>query len=488
NMFISNRIICLVLGLFLASSCEEDLTKMNKNPNGLDPATVNPNMLLPAVLVPAAQSYVDLGFNDLAGAVQHTQKNGWYGGHNLYEWESRDWTGWYDMLLTNELMIQRGEELGFDFFVGVGHIMKGFAYGNITDLWGDAPYSNALKGDEEQEQFQYPRFDSQEAIYDAVINHLQQAAQIFSAGSKEGVTSANDVYFSGDVTKWHRFANSLLLRYYMRISDKKPDVARAGIEAIYQSGTYMQTPDQDATLDYTGSSNDIWLSRNTPGSADDFQRYQACQTLIDQLVETNDPRLPVWFDSVRVQWVPDPNLPTAADNIIYAHGQALDVVTYEYDKFVQLYDDVKFTRRFNPNLASYNTGLYVGLPPGILSPDAYNGNPSPGQGRQNQHVSQLAPIYATPGSPGDILKARIISAAEVSFILAEASLKGWNVGDAETHYNNGIKNSMETWGQADGYESFMEQAEVAFDNSLEKILIQKWIASWTAATESFLDY
>ena len=273
NMFISNRIICLVLGLFLASSCEEDLTKMNKNPNGLDPATVNPNMLLPAVLVPAAQSYVDLGFNDLAGAVQHTQKNGWYDGHNLYEWESRDWTGWYDMLLTNELMIQRGEELGFDFFIGVGHIMKGFAYGNITDLWGDAPYSNALQGDEEQEQFQYPRFDSQEAIYDAVINHLQQAAQIFSAGSKEGLTSANDVYFSGDVTKWHRFANSLLLRYYMRISDKKPDIARAGIEAVYQSGIYMQTPDQDATLDYTGSSNDIWLSRNTPGSADDFQRY-----------------------------------------------------------------------------------------------------------------------------------------------------------------------------------------------------------------------
>ena len=139
-------------------------------------------------------------------------------------------------------------------------------------------------------------------------------------------------------------------------------------------------------------------------------------------------------------------------------------------------------------MADYNTDLYVGLPPAITVPESYNGNPSPGQGTQNQHVSQLAPIYSTAGAPGDMLKARIISAAEVSFIFAEAALKGWNVGDAEMHYNKGIEQSLETWGKEDTYADFISQPEIAFNNSLEQILTQKWVASWTAAAESFADY
>src|SRR5690606_13764904 len=106
-------------------------------------------------------------------------------------------------------------------------------------------------------------------------------------------------------------------------------------------------------------------------------------------------------------------------------------------------------------------------------PASFNGNPSPGQGTQNQHISHLAPIYATGGTAGDILKARLISSAEVSFILAEAALKGWGVGDAETHYNNAIQNSIDAWGRGDEYEEFISQPEVAFNNTLERIITQK---------------
>jgi hypothetical protein len=488
NLLKIKKISLFIVAAFLTASCEENLNEANINPYGMDPASANPNLLLPSVLVPAAQSYVDLGFNDLAGAVQHTQKNGWYDAHNYYNWESRDWTGWYDILRTNELMIQRGEELGYDFFVGAGLTMKAFAFGNITDLWGDAPYTNALKGNQGGGEFQYPTFDSQEVIYNGIIDQLQQAAQIFATGNTEGVTAGNDLYYSGDADKWHRFANSLLLRYYMRISEKKPDVAKAGIEAIYNSNIYIQDPSQDASLDYTGGSNDVWLSRHTPPNTDDFQRYQASQPFIDQLTDTNDPRLTVWFDSVRVQWVADPSLSTAVESFIRANGEPLDVLTYSFDEFEVNHSDVKFTRHFNPNMVSYNADLYVGLPPGIPVPESYNGNPTPGQGTQNQHISQLAPIYATAGSPGDILKARIISSAEVSFILAEAALKGWAVGDAAMHYNNAVKNSLDTWGRGDAYNDFIARPEVQFDNTLERIITQKWVASWTSATEAFMDY
>src|SRR5690554_4886115 len=215
NLFQIKRLCLLVTGIFLIASCEEKLTEANVNPFGIDPDSANPNLLMTSVLAPAAQAYVDWGFNDLAGAVQHTQKNGWYSGHNNFDWGNRNWTNWYDMLRTNELMIERGEALGYDFFRGVGLTMKGFIFGNITDLWGDAPYTNALRGVEGSEEFQYPSFDSQEVIYDGIIEELKQAAQIFGAGSTAGVVGANDLYFGGDASKWQRFANSLLLRYYM---------------------------------------------------------------------------------------------------------------------------------------------------------------------------------------------------------------------------------------------------------------------------------
>jgi hypothetical protein len=175
------------------------------------------------------------------------------------------------------------------------------------------------------------------------------------------------------------------------------------------------------------------------------------------------------------------------EEFIRAEGEPLGVETYTYLQFQEM-RGTKFTRRFNPNAVSYNDDVYVGLPPGLTIPESYNGNPDPGQGTRNQHVSQLAPIYATAGSPGDILKARIISAAEVSFILAEAALKGWTVGSAEEHYNNAIQHSLETWGRGDEYATFITQPGVAFDGTIEQVITQKWVASWTAATEAWIDY
>lgn len=470
------------------SGCDDKLDEMNVNPYGIDPAEVNPNLLMPSILADAAQSYAGLGVNDLAGAVQHTQKNGWYDAHNNYAWESVSWAGWYNILRNNNLLYNRAVDLENNYFQGVALTMKSFVFGNITDLWGDAPYTDALKGDELATEFQFPRFDSQEVIYDGVIADLQTAVTLFNSANTDAVVPANDLYFGGDAAAWKRFANSLLLRYYLRISTQKPEVAKAGIEAIYASGDYIQNTSQDAVLDYTGGASDIWLTRHVALNPDDFQRYQACQTFIDQLMGTNDPRLPVWFAPVRVKWEADESLDVAAEGFIRKDGSPLGVVTYPFDDFVNNYPGENFTRKYNPAMADYNDAEYVGLPPSLMVPESYNGNPSPGQGTQNQHVSQLADIYQSAGAAGDILKARLISSAEVSFIFAEAALKGWNVGSAEEHYYAGIQKSLTVWGKADDYESFIAEEGVAFDNTLEQVMEQKWVASWTAAAEAFADY
>ena len=65
--------------------------------------------------------------------------------------------------------------------------MKSFIFGNITDLWGDAPYTDAIKGNEGGKQFEYPAFDSQETIYLGVIEDLKTAAALFASADGEGV-------------------------------------------------------------------------------------------------------------------------------------------------------------------------------------------------------------------------------------------------------------------------------------------------------------
>jgi len=93
-----------------------------------------------------------------------------------------------------------------------------------------------------------------------------------------------------------------------------------------------------------------------------------------------------------------------------------------------------------------------------------------------------------------LLKARLISAAEVQFILAEAALIDGDKDEAADRYNAAIAASLQTWGLGDAYDDYMAQPAVVFDKTapfekLQQLIIeQKWIASWTVATESWFDY
>lgn len=483
-----HRVLPLCLLFLLFSACEKELTELNQNPNGIDPATANPNMIMPIVLGGAAQNYLGLGYGNIAGVMQHTQKDGWFDGHNHYNWNAQDWTSWFGLLRNNKLMYERAVALDWPFHQGVALTMKSFIFGVVTDLWGDAPYTDALQGDEGSLRFEYPEFDSQETIYKGIIEELKTAASLFASADETGINESNDLYYNGDIKNWERFANSLLLRYYLRISDKDPSFAQSGIEAIYQNGNYLETADQDATLPYTGQGSDIWPTEYAGDSGSNFRRLKPCQTLIDQLSSTGDPRLEVWIDPVHCQWVEDANLAMEVDPFIRKNGELMEGITAMED--VEYIDAIAqgnvFTRRYNPNLttASLNDKVYVGLPPGLQQPSSFNLNPTPGQSVENQHVSQLSDIYREAG--GDLLRARLISAAEVHFILAEAALKGWSVGDAETHYQNGVAASLASWGVDDQFDDFISR--INFDGTLEQIIQQKWVASWTAATEAWFDF
>lgn len=474
----------IVFSLLFSSvflSCE-DLTETNINPNGIEPSLANPNLVLPTVLSETAKLYVNLGYQDIAGVVQHTQKDAWSEGHNDYDWGgSQDWSGYYGILRNNALVYDRAVDLEYEFHQGVALVMKSFLFGLVTDLWGDAPYTTALQGESGELAGIQPEFTPQQQIYEGILADLETANTLLSKPADEyvGISEDADIYYGGDPEMWRKFANSLALRYYMRISAKLPNVAQAGIEKI--AGSPSQYPiitsaDESVNMSFPGDTPGTSWPANTAfdPSESNYKRIKMAATLVESLQTKNDPRLAVWAEKVQIPLEVDASLPAGTDEII---------------------DGVRYLSPDKVGTAIVDTDPeYVGIPTSFSAlPSAYNLNPTPGQTSNNPHVSYLSEMYKNPS--GDLLLARLLSAAEVHFILAEAAVKGWSVGaDAETHYEAGVQASLEAWGVDDEFATYIAEPEVAFptagtaDQQLEQILEQKWIASWTAATEAWFDY
>ncbi len=473
-MKLTNKKYLVFLVLLTSFFSCKDLTELNENPNGVDADQVNPNLIMPTVLTETGKAYLNLGYQDIAGVMQHTQKDAFSGGHNSYDWSNQSWGGYYDILRNNDLLYKRAVEANFEFHQGVALVMRAFVFGLITDLWGDAPYTSALKGELGKKEDIFPAFDPQETIYTGILADLEKANTLLSKskGEYSGIIDNVDVYYGGNPAGWRKFANSLALRYFMRISAKKPDIAKAGIEKIVADAAkypIITSSTEDATMSFPGTSDGTSWPANTvyDASGSNFRRIKMAATLVEALQAVNDPRLAVWANKVEVPLVVDATLPAGTDKIV--NGKRL------------LSPDKVGKEKINtdPN--------YVGLPTSFSAlPSTYNLNPTPGQTSFNPHVSYLNDIYRKASGP--LLKARLISAAEVHFILAEASLKGWNAGGAEAQYEAGVQNSLETWGVSDQYATYIAQKGVAYDGTLKQIMEQKWIASWTAATESWFDF
>lgn len=254
----------IIISLF--SGCK-DLDDLNINPNGVDPGIADLNLLLPTIQVGIGQTVVNLGFGDLAGVMQHTQLDGWFTSHNSYEWDnlSQGWSGYYGILRNNEEYYNKAVEGEYEFHQGVALIMRAYVFGLITDLWGDAPYSDALMAEEGDEYFK-PVFDTQEDIYMGILDDLEDANTLLSKSNNEyeNIKPDQDLIYGGDVAKWRKFANSLALRYYMRLSVKVPNIAEEGIRKITSNPNnypIISQASDDAKIGYVGTSQaDSWPS------------------------------------------------------------------------------------------------------------------------------------------------------------------------------------------------------------------------------------
>jgi len=512
-------VTCVFLAIMIVGDSCKKFSEINSNPNNVTPDQASPDYVMAGVLTQTARWYGNYGSGQISGAMQETSQDAFESGFSNYQWDQQDfdWSGVYATLANNKLLLQKAEASKWDFHQGVALVMRAFNYGNIADFWGDAPDSMALNGSVGGTANLFPVFDTQQSIYERVINDLKEAITHFSGTQTDhpeitSTTITSDVFYAGDPSKWKKLAYSLLLRYYLRVSSKM-DV-QSGVEAI--AANVFQSTDDDCMMPFPGvdqaSSYQFCTKFNQPSG---YHRNKMCGTMTMKMRDLKDPRIVIMAQPIVTpstvdasKFAPGDNttLTVVIGNTRYINPAAAVVSQYkQFDMTTYSTDRPYGALRANIWNLYDTSSVYVGLPINYDSYNEFQYNVN-GTGTQSTSLSNYVSylrtdIYDNPSGP--LLAERIASYSEICFDLAEASLKGWNVGgDAATWYNNGIKASFDTWQVFDTYQSdvdnyygcvkdydtYIAQPTVAFDGTLARIMEQKWIAAWQACNEAFMDW
>ncbi|WP_344978788.1 SusD/RagB family nutrient-binding outer membrane lipoprotein [Compostibacter hankyongensis] len=171
----------------------------------------------------------------------------------------------------------------------IADILEVWIYHFLTDAFGDIPYSETIKNDDNPT----PKYDHADSIYTALLKRLDTDAAALDP-AQPSFTTGDNIY-QGDVSKWKKLANSLKLRIAMRMADANPSAAKTAVEAAVKAGV-MQGPEDDALYLYTEDATNRFPYNNADKEPIEFV---LSKTMVDYLDSLNDPRLPVYARKAR---------------------------------------------------------------------------------------------------------------------------------------------------------------------------------------------
>ena len=308
----------------------------------------------------------------------------------------------------------------------------------LTDTYGDIPCSEAGLGF--IEGISNPKYDKQEDIYNWFFAELKDCVSQLGTGSDRisgDVTSLN-----GDTDLWKKYANSLILRFAMRISDVNPALAQQEFEGVLASESgYIGNSNENAYVKYLDApftlydgSRDLDFRANALSEIlygqDPTSPTFVCSTLYNMLKDNNDPRLLKicrnYINTTRSETKPEGCFDVTDDMIAWENAGGTGVQAND------------------PGAAWWDQWPTVPATSEIPTlQQLVNNYPDKGYDQSNYPARMTRPFLALafeqPNCPGIL-----ITSAEVEFLLAEAATKGWAVqGDAESHYEAGIRAAMQ---------------------------------------------
>lgn len=394
----NNKLFFLIIGagLFL-SSCTKDFEEVNTNPTS--PEVVPIGYLFTNAIAAGPGSEYEIRRANLrfcATVVQHLASplaTLWDGDkYQYYEEQSSALFGstyTSPLKAIEDVLDKAAKEEDNANYVACAKIWKVLVMHKVTDLYGDVPYSEAGKG--YLEQIFLPKYDAQKDIYDKMLTELDEAAAALDA-TKPGYGNA-DVIYQGDVAKWKKLANSLMLRLGFRLIKVDAAKAEQWVKKAIAGGVMQSNADLCYTkhdaINYLNPNGYAFIRRNEIAN----QEVKLSLTFVNFMKSKGDPRLGIYGNlhkdvAGNVDNTPanQKGLPNGWDN---SSGTAY------------------------PSLESYSGGanLLTYTEPGI------------------NIIREDAPFF-------------FITYAESELLQAEAAVRGWTTDDAASHYNKGVEAAM----------------------------------------------
>ena len=301
--FIAACSVCCCVTAALTSCSDSYMEEMNTDETKAE--SIDPSAQLTTALL---QTYGDFGFMDtyrsyITGFTQHFA-GGWNVSNYAGDVHPQDdqmrlvWDQLYSVAIKNlvDAIANSEDKPNTNAALRVHRV---YLMNMLTDIYGDIPCLDAGKG--YTEGIATPKYDTQEDIYNFFFDELAACVEQLGTGADNiagDVTSLN-----GSPAAWKRYANTLRLRYAMRISDVNPAKAKEEFEkALSAPGGYIENASQDAYVIYTDGpftlydgSRDLDFRVNALGEIlygqDPTSPTFVCSTLYDILKDNNDPRL-----------------------------------------------------------------------------------------------------------------------------------------------------------------------------------------------------
>ncbi|MCG0363724.1 SusD/RagB family nutrient-binding outer membrane lipoprotein [Phocaeicola vulgatus] len=389
-----------------------------------------------------------------------------------------------------------------EFFPNVkqfARIWRAYLISEFVDNFGPYPIESFLG--------ENPVFNSEKDDYEFILKELKEAAAAINTSvlpvEAEGKCDPFD-NVKYDPVKWQKYANSLRMRLAMRLSNIDKATAQTEFEDAAKGNKILTADDMFAVKEndgwdvfsgvYTRSFDDQVLSSTVANLLTNLGGIKVTEQRSDlasyvkpanylgikydrhYVANTDNPTKQYWLDgmpenldprALKIFCLPDDE---NAENYIdkYNDRTAKDFVLYTVDE------------NGNPIPNKDN--------PGEIKIDAtrcWNGYPAGSRGGWSPTLAynQLVTNGYGPGCTLPMLgkdyckgKSRIFFAAwETYFLLAEASLYGWNTGTtAKEAYENGIKASFEYFGVSEYVNDYLNSTNynrvgtsVKFDHTTE---------------------
>jgi len=443
----------LLIAILAAAGCTKDFKDINTNPVAYGPTNFDPNYTLTTAQLNYTGS-TDFAYDTWRGNLIYsgTMMQGlstvisyWAGdkyllneGYTAAYWGNNAVGAYIEQVrpIVDVVEFTKGNAKYANLHQ-VARIWKALVFERITDLYGDVPYSEAGLGF--YTGILNPKYDKQQAIYTDLLKEVEEAT---AALNPSGDVVSGDAIYQGDIAKWKRFGNSLLLRLAMRLTKVDENTAKAYAQKAVAA--VMSSNGDNAFIRHDVSGSRVTQNRNSQvllgdgGQENYYVKWS--KTFIDILKSDGDPRLG-----------------KVAVTKLYTAESSKDQST--------AYDSNPLVQKGMPNGKDLS---------GIAGRDV----------RQDATFTNF-PDYSSP-NPAMIKRdglTFILTYAQTELLIAEAAQRWAIGGSAADHYGNGIKAAITFLGQydaslaiADGVASaFLTAHPYVAADGLKQINTQYWL-------------